>query len=146
MFNYYLDQDRDDHQATVQMFEAIGRGEFEGYTSEYVILELLNAPEPKQAGMLALIDKYNLNTLKTDDKIYNLALLYIKNNVLTINNIFDALHIACATVNNLNAIISFNFRHINKYKTKIMTESINIAEGYKNILICTPMELFDHEK
>jgi hypothetical protein len=38
------------------MFEAISRGEFEGYTSGYVSLELKKAPEPKRSG--------NINNLK----------------------------------------------------------------------------------
>jgi predicted nucleic acid-binding protein len=37
MFNYYCDTDRDAHQATVALFEAIGRGEFEGFTSDYAL-------------------------------------------------------------------------------------------------------------
>jgi hypothetical protein len=60
MFNYYFDQDRDDHLATVQMFEAIGRGEFEGYTSEYVSMELESALNPKKDEMLSLIKKFHL--------------------------------------------------------------------------------------
>ena len=40
MFNYFFDTDRDGHADTVRMFEAIGKGEYEGYTSEYVTFEL----------------------------------------------------------------------------------------------------------
>ena len=40
MFNYYYDTDRDGHSDTIRMFEAIGKGEYEGYTSEYVIFEI----------------------------------------------------------------------------------------------------------
>jgi len=33
MFNYYFDSERDGHSATVKLFEAIGAGEYVGYTS-----------------------------------------------------------------------------------------------------------------
>ena len=42
--------------------------------------------------------------------------------------------------------MSFNFQHINKLKTKRMTEAINLAEGYKGVTICTPMEVFDDDE
>jgi hypothetical protein len=45
MFNYYFDQDRDGHLATISMFEATGQGEYTGYTSEYVLIELKKAEE-----------------------------------------------------------------------------------------------------
>ncbi|GHV39024.1 hypothetical protein AGMMS49546_10380 [Spirochaetia bacterium] len=43
IFNYYFDADRNMHPASIALFEAIGRGEYEGYTSTYVIQELTNA-------------------------------------------------------------------------------------------------------
>ena len=48
MFNYYFDEDRDGHAATVRMFEEIGKGEYEGYTSEYVTYELQKTIGSKQ--------------------------------------------------------------------------------------------------
>lgn len=66
MFNYYFDEARDGHDATVQLFEAVGRGEYTGYTSEYVLFELRNAPEPKQSEMLSLIERYNIKVIDAD--------------------------------------------------------------------------------
>jgi predicted nucleic acid-binding protein len=51
MFNYYFDEERDGHADTVRMFEAVGRGEYEGYTSEYAIIELQRAKERKSSDM-----------------------------------------------------------------------------------------------
>jgi hypothetical protein len=58
------------------MFEAIGRGEYEGYTSEYVTFELQKAHEPKQANMLALIEKYGITVLDPQDEAIRLSRLY----------------------------------------------------------------------
>jgi predicted nucleic acid-binding protein len=143
MFNYYFDYDRDGNLSTIAMFEAIGRGEYEGYTSEYVVFELKKAQEPKRSDMLNLIDKYAIKILDLDEKIDILADLYIDSNILPEKFRLDALHIACAAVKNLDIVLSFNYQHINKLKTKIMTESINKLAGYKGIIICTPMELLD---
>ena len=40
LFNHYFDTDRVDHADTVRMFDAIGRGEYVGYTSEYATVQV----------------------------------------------------------------------------------------------------------
>ena len=146
LFNYYFDTDRDGHPATVRMFEAIGRGDFEGYTSEYAIIELNNAETEKQAKMKALIEKYGIIVLQQNNEADTLANLYIQNKIIQENKFLDAAHITIASIHSLNTILSFNFKHINKLKTKTMTENINLLHGYKGITICTPMEVFDDEE
>jgi hypothetical protein len=146
MFNYFFDTQRDGHAATVNMFDAIGRGEYEGYTSEYVTYELRNAPEPKQGDMLALIEKYGIISLGTSDEAVRLSDVYAKEGIIPEKYRFDSTHIACATVNGLDCILSFNFRHINKIRTKEMTALVNLREGYRNVTICTPMEVLEDEE
>jgi hypothetical protein len=51
-----------------------------------------------------------------------------------------------SAVNNIDIILSFNYEHINKFKTKLMTTNINILKGYKGIVISTPLEFMDNEK
>ena len=50
-----------------------------------------------------------------------------------------------ATVNDLDMIISMNFQHIVKRKTKIGTEKINALNGYRAVEICSPMEVVENE-
>ena len=61
-------------------------------------------------------------------------------------SIADASHIAAASVNTLDMIISLNFRHIVKERTIEMTGAINTLLGYKPMKIKTPMEVIDDEK
>ena len=145
MFNYYFDINRDGHKATVQLFEAIGAGKYEGYTSEYTIIELMDALEPKQTDMLALIKKYGIIILDIDTESDRLSDLYISNGIIPSKFRLDAAHIAVASIHELDCVLSFNYQHINKLKTKRMTEIINLIEGYKGVTICTPMEVFDDE-
>jgi predicted nucleic acid-binding protein len=145
MFNYYFDTDRDGHTATVAMFEAIGRNEFEGFTSMYTVEELKKAPEQKRNNMMGLIEKYRIKTLAVDDEANRLAEIYMQNNVIPKSKQLDALHIGIASINELDYILSFNFKHINKLKTKRMVESINLNLGYKSIVISQPMEVIDYE-
>jgi predicted nucleic acid-binding protein len=145
LFNYYFDVERDGHSDTVKLFEAIGAGKYEGYTSEYVVFELKNSYEPKRSNMLALLDKYNIVLLDADDESKMLANKYISGNVISDNYRLDCLHIASASIHGLDCVMSFNYRHINRLRTKQMTALINLSEGYKTVIICTPMEVMDDE-
>ena len=71
---------------------------------------------------------------------------YIAENALPQGSQTDARHIATAAVNDLDKIISLNFRHIVKEKTIRSTSAINMLLGYKTIEIKTPMEVIDDEK
>lgn len=141
VFNYYFDISRDGHADTVRLFEAIGAGEYEGYTSEYVMIELHDAKEPKRSNMFALPEKYGVTILDADEEALRVANLYIQNNIIPMKYQVDAIHIAVASVKGLDCVLSFNYQHINKLKTKRMTENINLLEGYKGVTICTPMEV-----
>jgi predicted nucleic acid-binding protein len=143
VFNFYFDKDRDGHDDTVRLFDAISAGMYEGYTSEYTEIELRRTSEPKRSDMLALIKKYNLTIFKIVDESERMADLYVQNGVIPFKYRTDAAHIAIASINGLDCVISFNYQHINKLKTKRMTENINLIEGYKGVTICTPMEVLE---
>ncbi|GHU97874.1 hypothetical protein FACS189483_05000 [Spirochaetia bacterium] len=146
VFNYYFDADRNMHPASIALFEAIGRGEYEGYTSTYVIQELTNASEPKRSNMLGLIEKYGIKTFEETPDVLLLAGNYIQNNIIPAKKQLDAQHIAIASIKNMDYIVSLNFKHINKIKTQIKANAVNALYGYKsNVIICSPMEVSDYE-
>ena len=127
------------------MFEAVGRGEYEGYTSEYVTFELQQSPSPKREEMLALIERYNIHVLEISEETDRLSSVYVREGIIPAKFGLDSSHIAAATVHNLDCVLSFNFQHINKLKTKEMTALVSLREGYRNVAICTPMEVLDDE-
>ena len=145
MFNYYFDADRDAHGDTVKLFEEVRAGKYEAYTSFYVINELEIAGEPKRSNMLALTKEYGVTTLPDNKEVERLAAIYVKEGIIPSKYLFDALHIATATINDLDYVFSLNFKHINKIKTKVMTSNVNIREGYKPIIIASPMEVIENE-
>ena len=55
----------------------------------------------------------------------------------------DALHIATATVINVDVLVSWNFEHIVNLNRIRQFNSINIIEGYKELEIRTPQEVLD---
>ena len=145
MFNYYFDKTKNAQPSTVAFFEAIGSGEFEGYTSVYAYDELDKAPEPQRSNMLHLLDKYHITVLDSSDEIDQLAEKYIATNIIPRKKNIDALHIAVASVNEMDIILSFNFKHINKLKTKTLIPAANRVSGYRDISIAQPEEVIDYE-
>ena len=145
MFNYYFDTDRDAHADAVRMFEEIKAGKYTAYTSTYVIGELERAPKEKFIKMMGLIEDYNLIVLDTSEEANQLGALYQNRGILPKRSIIDAQHIAVATVNDIDMIISLNFEHIVRRKTIEMTGYINRELGYRPIEIYSPMEVVGRE-
>ena len=146
LFNYYFDEDRGfAHAGTIALFKEITAGKYEGFTSRYVIGELTNAPEHKCEKMLNLILEYDIPILEPTDEAVRLADIYITEKIIPQKYRTDGLHIAIAAVNDLDMIISMNFEHIVKRKTKIGTGNINALNGYRAVEIYSPMEVIEDE-
>ena len=69
----------------------------------------------------------------------------VPNGIIPEKKNIDAQHIAIATVNDIDIIFSYNFKHINKLKTKNMVPGINLNEGYRPVIITQPKEVIDYE-
>lgn len=143
-FNYYFDE-RPGHDDVVKLFEEIRAGKHEAFTSGYAIEEMDVAPEPKRSNMLALITEYGITVLDTTDESDNLAALYISAKVIPERFEYDSAHIAVASINGLDCIVSYNFKHINRVKTKLLTGRINSVHNYGTVVICTAKEVLDDE-
>ena len=145
MFNYYFDANREGHDDVVRLFEAIKAGTYEGYASTLVTDELKRAPEPKRGDMLELTDRYGIVILDPVPEVARLARLYIENGIIPSSHLMDSSHIAITAVGKLDCVVSYNFHHINRSKTKNLTAVINQDNGYKAITICTAGEVLDNE-
>ena len=144
VFNYYFDSDREGHSDVVRLLEAIVAGQFRGYASDYVLDELMAAPEPKRSNMLNLVEQYGIITLESSAEAEHLSETYIKMGIIPTSHPVDSLHIAVASVYRLDCIVSYNFAHINRDKTRIRTTTINNDAGYGGIIICTAKEVLNN--
>jgi len=143
VFNYYFDKNRDGHADTVQLFEEIRKGKHQAFTSEYVEIEIQAASEPKRSQMLALIKEFQIAVLSLEEETDRLAGNYVAQGIIPERFRFDSAHIACASVHGLDYVLSYNFSHINRAKTKLLTARVNQAEGYGSVVICTSKEVLD---
>lgn len=73
-----------------------------------------------------------------DAKVKTLAELYVSAEIIPAKYIEDAIHIAVTTINSLDILVSWNFEHIVKLKTRREVNAINILFGYDQIEIIEP--------
>ena len=79
--------------------------------------------------------------LRTNKKIKDLANAYVERGVFPEKYIDDALHVAVASFYDISYVVSWNFEHLVKVKTRKSVNLVNILEGYREIEIVSPQEL-----
>jgi predicted nucleic acid-binding protein len=142
---FFADDAPEKKQDTIKLFQEIKDGKYIPYTSDAVLEELEKASPEKFKQMFPLVSQYSIITLPVTEEARKLAEIYVNEGIIPEKYPTDALHIALSTVNDLDYIASYNFRHIVKLKTITMTESVNIRENYKRIGIFSPTEVVDYD-
>jgi predicted nucleic acid-binding protein len=146
VFNFYVDGKQGQKQReTEKLFAAIEAGKYEAYTSSAVIEELDKALKTKRNAMSALVDRHMKEIFKPSSDAECLADMYVAKHIIPPKFRDDGLHIAVATVEDLDFVVSCNMGHIDKRKTMIGTGFINLRAGYKNIGICSSMEVIEYD-
>ena len=73
-----------------------------------------------------------------------LAETYLKRRILTSNFFDDALHIALASVAEVDVLVSWNFKHIVHFDKIRMFTAVNMELGYKPLQIYSPREVTNY--
>jgi hypothetical protein len=105
--------------------------------------ELIRAPQ----NVKDLISNLNLQPeiVSISPEAIALAQEYIKENVVGQASLDDCLHIALATINKIDVLVSWNFKHIVNLKRIRGYNAINILNGYPTIEIRSPKDIIDYE-
>lgn len=146
VFNFYFEGKQGKKQIdAIRLFEEIARGRYEAFTSDAVTNELKRASGAKFGRMDALLQKYIKRVFDYSPEAQFLTDIYIVNGIIPEKFRNDAAHIATASVNNLDFVISFNQGHIVKTKTMIGAGFANLREGYRQIGLSTPAEVLEYD-
>jgi len=131
-------------EPTRQLFDRIMAKDFDVYYSEVNETELSLAPKYiRDIKDLIPSDSFNYLILNGDAK--ELAEMYLHEKVLGPTSMNDAYHIAIASVNRLDCLISWNFKHIVNFNKIKLFNSINLRLGYPLIDIRSPLEFLKDE-
>ena len=142
VFGGYFDEEFTEH--TVPLFDRLKNNEFTLLFSTVTQDELEGAPEKVKELVKSLKPEYT-DFLDTNDEVVNLALEYISEKVVGRTSYADCLHIALATINHADFLVSWNFKHIVNVDRIRGYNSINIKNGYKQLEIRSPREFEKYE-
>jgi predicted nucleic acid-binding protein len=144
IFNFaFAEGDAEKIDITLKLFKELPLIAEGVYISDEVIREISRANEPRKSQLEGLIRETNPLLLEVDVEAEELAERYIKEDIIPVRYRSDALHIAVAVINGIEAIVSWNFEHIVKLKTRVMVNGVNRLLGYHEIEICSPEEVVE---
>lgn len=144
IFNFvFAESDTEKKEITVKFFKDLTLTADSIYISDEVIREVSRAPEPRKSQLEGLIRDTNPFLLEIDLETEELAERYVREGIIPERYRSDALHIAVAVTNGIDVIVSWNFEHIVKLKTRVMVDGVNKLLGYREIEICSPEEVIE---
>jgi len=108
--------------------------------SDIVLSELEGAPKNVKE-VLNNVSYDNIEYVFLNEESIALADIYLKEEVIAESSISDARHIAIATVERVDVLVSWNFKHIVNLNRIHLINSINLKMGYPMLEIRSPTEV-----
>ena len=113
---------------------------FETHVSEIVLAEINGTRNVELRNRLREA-ALRYTVLEIDEESRTLADEYVKQGAIPSDYPEDALHISIATVNGMDYLLSWNFQHIVRVKTRRIISMVNTSLGYPDLQILTPAEV-----
>ena len=127
------------------LFDNIENQKFDIMYSSVTDDELLNAPE-KVRNLLSTIPNLLIKKVNLTEEAVKLADTYISEGVVGKTSREDCFHIALATINKVDILVSWNFKHIVNIFRIRGYNAVNLKLGYSQIDIRSPKEIISNEE
>ena len=130
---------------TKLLFQCLENKEIIFVVSNLLREELQGAPKRVRN----LLDNYsndNFETVELTEEAKELADKYIVEKVVGSTSLDDCRHIALATINKVDVLVSWNFKHIVNLTRIRGYNGVNLKNGYQTLEIRNPKDLIDYEK
>jgi hypothetical protein len=115
------------------------KSDFDIYISQFVVDESRKGDASYSQLRLDILAEFEL--LNITGEVGKLASKFISNGILPSKSATDALHIAVASVHNMDFLLTWNCTHIANAEISRQIRRICGEEGYSLPVICTPEEL-----
>ena len=136
--------DTEFQQETEMLFEMVRNDEIICVYSDLCEFELDNAPDKVKEHFLTL-QKDQTEFVEITEQINQLAEEYIAEKIVGDTSMNDCRHIACATINKVDYLVSWNFKHIVNIFRIRGYNAVNIKNGYMQLDIRSPREIISNE-
>jgi hypothetical protein len=135
--------DEEFKNASRMLIKKFKKGELMLVLSDLTQLEMRDAPVYVQT-LLKGLPESRIEIVEFSKEAADLAQKYIAQGVVTKASLADAQHIALATVSRVDALVSWNFKHIVNLERIRGYNSINLRYGHPQIEIRTPWEVIGY--
>lgn len=123
---------------TEAFFDQIGN--FEAFISQITVVEIDRTPNTEvRRKMKDTISRFSALTLTVE--VESIASEYIRQGAVPEGYPEDAYHIAVAATNDMDYLLSWNFKHVVRRKTRDIVRMVNTLNNLRQIEIMTPGEL-----
>lgn len=147
--NFLFAEDSPDFRRATEEFFARCAGRNELYGSDVLLQEIGEDPvaERRERHLGVLADfKVALLPQSRDVEVVRLAEAYVRQGVVPVRMRDDALHVAYATVFEMDVLLSWNFKHLANLRREARFAAVNQAEGYwRSPRIVSPLEVEDED-
>lgn len=113
---------------------------FETYISEITVAEINRTLDSEFRNKMSK-EVSHFSVLSITDDVKWLAEQYIRYGAIPEGYPEDAYHIAVAVIREMDYLLSWNFKHIVRIKTKDIVRMVNTLNNLRQIVIITPAEL-----
>lgn len=127
------------HQEITRQWWREDKNNYNIHVSELVIEEALQGDSFASKRRLNVINKFKILSINKESE--ELGLYYIKKIPILKHAYRDAIHLAIASLNKMDYLLTWNCTHLNQAHLKGMIRKINNAQGVFTPVICTPEEL-----
>ena len=135
--------DEEFSEATIALFKRLEKGEIVFVISDLLDLELINAPQ-KVRELLYNYSADKFERVELTEEAVKLADTYVSEKVVGKTSLEDCRHIALATINKVDVLASWNFKHIVNLDKIKGYNSVNLRLGYPMIEIRSPKDLVNY--
>jgi len=138
-----LDEEFREHSE--RLLADFNEGRFRAVLSNITVAEMRQAPEEVRS-LLERDGLKDAEILYLDQEAIALSEAYIREGVIGEANRVDAQHIAIATVERVDILVSWNFHHIVKWSRIRAFNAVNLKLGYPQLEIRSPREVYHEEE
>ena len=118
------------------------RRQLQFFASPVALYEIGACAELARAQIMEVFDALQPTILEVTAGIEELAGFYIETGIVAKRKRPDALHVAVATVHEMDVLVSWNHRHIANIRKTEQYRGANLIRGYSNTpQILTPIEV-----
>jgi hypothetical protein len=136
--------DEEFEEISTSLFEKVKLGQIVCVYSDLSETELENAPQ-RVKDFFAELPKEYTQKVEVTEEAFELAQKYLDEKVVGHTSADDCRHIATATINKVDYLVSWNFKHIvNVFRIRGYN-SVNIRSGYPQLDIRSPKEIVNND-